>query len=149
MVELFTLHLIMLDNGTESDIMEIQERREKMMLEQNDLIAIRKIMKEEITESEKRTDARFEESEKRIDARFAESEKRMDARFEESENLILEELERTRSILEKEIAQVQKNLDEISQYYRITKLENDNTALLLKMIDELSRRIENLEKKTA
>lgn len=98
-----------------------------MMLEQNDLIAIRKIMKEEITESEKRTDARFEES----------------------ENLILEELERTRSILEKEIAQVQKNLDEISQYYRITKLENDNTALLLKMIDELSRRIENLEKKTA
>lgn len=97
------------------------------MLEQNDLIAIRKIMKEEITESEKRTDARFEES----------------------ENLILEELERTRSILEKEIAQVQKNLDEISQYYRITKLENDNTALLLKMIDELSRRIENLEKKTA
>lgn len=127
MAELFTLHLIMLDNGTESDIMEIQERREKMMLEQNDLIAIRKIMKEEITESEKRTDARFEES----------------------ENLILEELERTRSILEKEIAQVQKNLDEISQYYRITKLENDNTALLLKMIDELSRRIENLEKKTA
>lgn len=97
------------------------------MLEQNDLIAIRKIMKEEITESEKRTDARFEES----------------------ENLILEELERTRSILEKEIAQVQKNLDEISQYYRITKLENDNTALPLKMIDELSRRIENLEKKTA
>lgn len=87
------------------------------MLEQNDLIAIRKIMKEEIAESEKRTDARFAES----------------------ENLILE----------KEIAAVQKNLDELSQYYKITKLENDNTALLLKMIDELSRRIEKLEKKTA
>lgn len=97
------------------------------MLEQNDLIAIRKIMKEEITESEKRTDARFAES----------------------ENLVLEESERTRNILEKQIEKVQKNLDELSQYYRITKLENDNTALLLKMIDELSKRIENLEKKTA
>lgn len=97
------------------------------MLEQNDLIAIRKIMKEEIAESERRTAERFEES----------------------ENLILEEVERTRSILEKEIENVQKNLDELSQYYRITKLESDNTALLLKMIDELSKRIEKLEKKTA
>ena len=97
------------------------------MLEQNDLIAIRKIMKEEIAESEKRTDARFAES----------------------ENPILEEAERTRNILEKQIDKVQKNLEEFSQYYKITKLENDNTALLLKMIDELSKRIEKLEKKTA
>ena len=67
----------------------------------------------------------------------------------ESENLILEEMERTRNILEQRIDQVQKNLDELNQYYRITKLENDNTALLLKMIDELSRRIEELEKRTA
>ena len=67
----------------------------------------------------------------------------------ESENLVLEEVERTRDILEKQINEVQKNLSELTQYYRITKLENDNTSLLLKMIDELSRRIEELEKKTA
>lgn len=67
----------------------------------------------------------------------------------ESENLILEEIERTRNIIEKQIDKVQSNLDEINQYYRITKLENDNTALLLKMIDELSKRVEELEKKTA
>lgn len=52
-------------------------------------------------------------------------------------------------ILERKIEKVQKNLDELNQYYRITKLENDNTALLLKMIDELSRRVEKLEKRTA
>lgn len=40
-------------------------------------------------------------------------------------------------------------MEELNQYYRITKLENDNTTLLLKMIDELSRRVEELEKKTA
>jgi hypothetical protein len=66
-----------------------------------------------------------------------------------SENLVLEEMERTRNILEKQINAVQKNLEELVQYYRITKLENDNTALLLKMIDELSRRVEELEKRTA
>lgn len=97
------------------------------MLEQKDLQAIREIMKEEIVESENR----------------------MDIERSESENLILEELERTRNILEQRIDQVQRNLDELNQYYRITKLENDNTALLLKMIDELSRRIEELEKRTA
>lgn len=86
------------------------------MLAQNDLDAIRTIMKEEIAQAE---------------------------------NLLLEEMERTRNILEKQIDKVQSNLDELNQYYRITKLENDNTALLLKMIDELSRRVEELEKRTA
>ena len=131
------------------------------MLEQKDLVAIRAIMKEEIAESEKKMEAmmdtRFAESEKKMEAmmdtRFAESEKKMEAmmdtRFAESENLILEEVERTRSILEKHIGKVQKNLDELNQYYRITKLENDNTALLLKMIDELTKRVEELEKKSA
>lgn len=97
------------------------------MLEQRDLQAIREIMKEEI----------------------AESEKRMDVKLTKSENLILEEMERTRNILEKRIDIVYKNIDELAQYYRITKLENDNTTLLLKMIDELSKRVEELEKRTA
>ena len=101
------------------------------MLDQKDLVAIRAIMKEEIAESEKKMEVM------------------MDTRLAESENLILEEMERTRNILEKHIDKVQKNLDELNQYYRITKLENDNTALLLKMIDELTRRVEELEKKTA
>ncbi len=66
-----------------------------------------------------------------------------------SENLILDEMERTREILDRRIETVQKNLEEIKQYYRITRLENDNTAILLKMIGELSKRVEELEKRTA
>lgn len=97
------------------------------MLDLKDLQAIREILKEEI----------------------AESENRMDIKLTESENLILQETERTRNILEKRIDQIQKNLDELNQYYRITKLENDNTALLLKMIEKLEKRVEDLEKKTA
>ena len=69
--------------------------------------------------------------------------------FTESENLILGEMERTRERLENKIETVQDNLEELKQYYRITKLENDNTALLLQMVTELQKRVAELEKKTA
>ena len=88
-----------------------------------------------------------------MDERLAKSEEsildKVDERLARSETFILDEIERTRDILEGKIEKVQKNLDELNQYYRITKLENDNMALLLKMIDELSRRVEELEKRTA
>lgn len=74
---------------------------------------------------------------------------KIDEKLTESENLILEEMGRTRKILDERITQVQKNMDELNNYYRITRLENDNTRLLLKMIDELSKRVEELEKKSA
>ena len=73
----------------------------------------------------------------------------LDARAIKTEKLLLDEIERTRNGLEKKIETVQRNLEEINQYYRITKLENDNTTLLLKMIDELSKRVAELEKRTA
>ena len=73
----------------------------------------------------------------------------IDERLSKTENFMLDEIGRTQVYLENKINKVQKNLEELNQYYRITKLENDNTALLLKMIDELSKRGEELEKKTA
>ncbi len=46
----------------------------------------------------------------------------------------------------------EQNLDELNQYYRIIKLDHDNTAILLKTIgdheksiDALSKRVEVLE----
>ena len=120
------------------------------MLEQKDLEVLQNMMEtvidKRITESEKNMEAM-------VDKRTAESEKNMEAMMDrkitESENLILKEMDRVQINLTNKINEVQKNLDELSQYYRITKLENDNTALLLKMIDELSKRVEELEKKTA
>ncbi len=74
---------------------------------------------------------------------------KVDEKLLKSETLVLGEIERTRSYLEKQIEKVQKNMDELNQYYRITKLEADNTALWLRLIDGLSKRVEELEKKTA
>lgn len=71
------------------------------------------------------------------------------ASADDTKNVLLDEMGRVQNYLGKQLEQLQKNLEELQQYYRITKLENDNTALLLKMIDELSKRVEELEKKTA
>ncbi len=90
------------------------------MLEQKDIDMIRQVVREEV-----------------------------DERASKTEDFLLDEIGRTQTYLEKQINEVKKNMDELIQYYRITKLENDNTSLLLKMIDQLSKRVEELEKRTA
>lgn len=90
------------------------------MLDQKDIDMIRQVVREEV-----------------------------DERANKTEDFLLEEIGNTQTYLEKQIAEVKKNMEELSQYYRITKLESDNTALLLKMIDQLNRRVEELEKRTA
>ena len=131
------------------------------MLEQKDYDVLKNMMESVVSRSGaailEKVDERITDTENRllekVDERITDTENRlleeMDERISTSENLLLEEMERTRSILDNKISKVQKNLDELAQYYRITKLENDNTALLLKLIDELARRVEELERKTA
>lgn len=90
------------------------------MLDQKDIEMIRQVVREEV-----------------------------DERVSKTEDSLLDEIGRTQTYLEKQITEVKKNMEELSQYYRITKLESDNTALLLKMIEQLNRRVEELEKRTA
>lgn len=101
------------------------------MLEQKDLEMLKGIMKSVVQESENNMMAK------------------MDSLIHESENTILEELDRVQINLGKRIDKVEKNLDELNQYYRITKLENDNTAILLKMIQDQAKTIDELSKRVA
>lgn len=73
----------------------------------------------------------------------------IDSRADKTEKLLLDEMGRVQTYLDKQISKVQKNMEELQQYYRITRLENDNTALLLKMIETLQKDVEELKKKTA
>lgn len=73
----------------------------------------------------------------------------VDKRVTESENLILKYVDDTRDILENEIVQLRQNVDELNQYYRIHKLENENGTLYLQLINELRKDIEELKQKTA
>ena len=127
--------------GTEESILEKVdgklEKTEKSILEKVD----GKLEKTEKSILEK-VDEKLEKTEESIL-------EKVDKKIVKSESLVLDEIERTRSSLEKHIEKVEKNLDELNQYYQITKLESDNTALLLKLIDDLSKRVEKLEKRTA
>lgn len=95
------------------------------------------------------SDARFASLEERMDARFASFEEQLDARFASTENLILGELDRVQIRLQDQIAQLNRKIGDMTEYYRIKKLDDVNSALLLKMIQEVEKRVEELEKKTA
>ena len=88
------------------------------MLDKNDLLAIREVVEEIV-----------------------------DERVTQSENLILKYVDDTRAVLEEKIQKVQDNVDEIAQYYRIRRLEDETTSYLVKNVHELTGRVDVLEKK--
>ena len=73
----------------------------------------------------------------------------LDRRITESEYMILNELDRVQERFDTKFTRIEKNLEEIQQYYRIDRLENDNTTLLLKLHDDIQKRVAELERKTA
>ena len=101
------------------------------MLEKQDIEIIRSIM---------------QESEERIMERV---DQKLQRALRETENGLLEEMDRMRESLEEKIANVDKKVDNLETYYRITKLENYNTSILLKIVGDLQERVAVLEKKTA
>ena len=73
----------------------------------------------------------------------------IDSRAKKTETLLLDEIARTQNHLEKKVELVQKNINELNQYHRISKLENENTTLLLQMIQDLKKEGDELKKKIA
>lgn len=72
-------------------------------------------------------------------------ETKVDERVTRSEKFIFDEFGR----MEQKIEDIKKNLEELEQYYKITKLENDNTKILLQLIESLRNDVEELKKKIA
>ena len=64
-------------------------------------------------------------------------------------NMILSELDNVQTRLTDKINMVESNMEEIKQYYRFNKLENENTSLLLQMIKDLQKEVDELKKKIA
>ena len=108
------------------------------------------------TEMDEKFEHRFAEMDEKFEHRFAEIDKKfgnqlsaMNGKVDGVESMILDELERTREILDKRIDGLQKDIDEIKQYYRLTKLEDENQMLLQNRVDDLDRRVRKPEEKTA
>ena len=114
-------------------------------------------MDQKLESLENRMDQKLESLENRMvntmDTKIEKLENRMidtmDVKIRDSENLLLEEMERTRTILENKIDKIQKNVDNLNQYYQIAKLENDNLRLVIESVQNLTKRVEVLEGKSA
>ena len=134
------------------------------MLDANDLKAIAKLLDEKLDrqtaafdEKLDRQTVSFDEKldrqtaafDEKLDRRFSDFEEKMDRRFAESENMILEELSRDREYLEKQIFEVRKDIERLEQYSGINRLENENMTLVMQMIGDLQREMEELKNKIA
>ena len=80
-------------------------------------------------------------------------EKRLEDKIDSSalktERLLLNEMERYHDIYTTRMGKIEKDVADIKQYYRIYKLEHDNTGMLLNIVDDLQDRVERLELKMA
>ena len=63
--------------------------------------------------------------------------------------LMLDEVVRENENLQAQIDTLEKNVAELRQYYRVDKLENDNMTLMLRLVNDLVKRVEELEKRIA
>lgn len=63
-----------------------------------------------------------------------------------SEDITLQNVDETGKILEKKIQNVQKNFEELNQYYKMARLENINGKLLMEIIDQIQEMIQQLKK---
>lgn len=112
------------------------------MLDHNDIEILKNMMQSVVKETEQNIL-------EKVDVRIAEIEQKMDEKITHSENLILSELDRVQTHLEKDIEKTQENLDELKQFYRIDRLETDNTSLLLKMYNDMQKEIAEIKAKIA
>ena len=69
--------------------------------------------------------------------------------LKQNQEFIVGEIGRTQTYLEKRIDKAEQKLDEVGQFYRITRLDNSTTTELVKICDNLTDRVERLERKMA
>ena len=63
-----------------------------------------------------------------------------------SENSTWEEVDRLQEIMERRIGEVNEKIENVERYYRISRLENDNTTLVLQIVEDYGRRLKKLER---
>lgn len=115
-----------------------------------------KRMDEKIDELDARLSARIDEIDERLSGRIDELDTRLSGRIDslevqmkKSENLFMTELGRTCDYLERKIDAVQKDVNELKEYYRIQRLEDSNTATLLRLYTGLRAEVDELKVKIA
>ena len=94
----------------------------------------------------KEVDNKITASETRMQKEF---DTKMDERFTNSENMILREMDRMQERMDKRMDDIQRNIDELNQYYRISKMESDKTSVLLQMYSDMQKQIAEIQARIA
>lgn len=119
--------------------------REEQKLFRDELIAVReeqKSFREELI-AVREEQKSFREELKDIRRELAE----VRSDLERLENTLLDEIAKTQTYLENQIGELKRRMDDMEQYYRIRRLEDSNSMLMRRKIDDLRQRVECLEKK--
>ncbi len=87
---------------------------------------------------EKKTERRFDILEARLDL--------LEERLKDTTDVLVDEIGRVQVYLEKQITEVRKRLDNVEEYYKNHKIEQENTVILFKMQGSLEKRVSILEK---
>lgn len=131
------------------------------MLDQKDIQLLEKMFEkfqqniintvdEKITHSEtrilKEVDNKINASETKMQKEF---DAKMDEKFTNFENVILRKLNRMQERMDKRMDDIQRNIDELNQYYRISKMESDKTSVLLQMYSDMQKQIAEIQASTS
>ena len=74
---------------------------------------------------------------------------KIDEKFTNFENVILRKLDRIQERMGKRMDDIQRNIDELNQYYRISKMESDKTSVLLQMYIDMQKQIAEIQARIA
>lgn len=74
---------------------------------------------------------------------------KIDEKFTNFENVILRKLDRIQERMDKRMDNIQRNIDELNQCYRISKMESDKTSVLLQMYIDMQNQIAEIQARIA
>ena len=110
-----------------------------------ELARLRQDTNQHFEDMQNQMDSRFADFEAKmdtkLDSRFADFgiqvDEKLDSRFAASENLVLEEVDRTRSILESRIDKLDKDVQELKPYARISNIDYGNLSRIIQAVSDL------------
>lgn len=149
------------DNMLEKKDFEVLERMMKGIVKESQNVLEKKIdtaIEENNHKQNEKLKAIFEKNNREHDEKLRETlEKnnreqderlgaRIDAAVEKSENLLLEEMERYYKLAKEDIDRVSDKVDEIAEYYRIRKTEDNVSDSLMKLYHRQQEEIDEIKK---
>ena len=117
------------------------------MLDAKDLEAIGNLIDEKLDKKlDEKLDKKFAEFEERFEKKLDKRlEEKLEARVTRTEALLLDEMDRMKGHLDDKIDRLGRDVEEMKQYYRIDRLENQTITVMMRSIEDLRKDVDELK----